>query len=61
MYILACFASGNTAKGTIGNRKNSKKAPLLRDLIKDTVPLIEKEDEKKKALVPGGFILGTSR
>ena len=30
----------------IGNRKNSKDAPLLRDLIKDTLPLIE---EEKKA------------
>ena len=30
----------------------------MRDLIKDTLPLIE---EEKKALAPGGFELGTSR
>ena len=46
----------------MGNRKNSKDAPLLRDLIKDTLLLIEEdEDEEKKALAPGGFELGTSR
>ena len=39
--------------------KNSKDAPLLRDLIKDTLPLIE--DEEKKALATDGFELGTSR
>ena len=43
----------------IGNRKISKDTPLLRDLIKDTLPLIEKAE--KKALVPGGFELVTSR
>ena len=36
----------------------SKDAPLLRDLIMDTLSLIE---ENKKALAPGGFELVTSR
>ena len=39
-------------------RKNSKDAPLLRDLIKDTLLLME---EMKKALAPGGFELRTSK
>ena len=37
--------------------KNSKDATLLRDLIKDSLPLI---DEEKKALAHCGFDLGTS-
>ena len=57
MDIEACFASGYTAEGIIGKRKNSKDAPLLRDLIQDTWVLIE---EEKKALVPGGLKLRTS-
>ena len=64
VYILAYFASGNTAKGIKGNRKNSKYAPLLRDLIEDTLPLIEEEEEEeeeKKALAPVVFELGTPR
>ena len=36
--------------------KNRKDAPLLRDQIKDTLPLIE--EEEKKALAPGGFNSG---
>ena len=44
----------------MGNRKNCNDAPLLRDLIIDALQLIE-EEEKKKALVPSGFELGTSR
>ena len=43
VYIKACFASGNTAKVIIILRRNSKDAPLLRDLIKDTVLLIAEE------------------
>ena len=43
----------------MGNRKNRKDEPLLRDLIKDILPLIE--EEEKKTLAPGGFELGTSR
>ena len=39
--------------------KNSKDALLLRDLIKETLPLIE--EGEKKALAPGGFELATSR
>ena len=42
----------------IGHRKNSKDALLLKDLIKDTLMLIE---EEKKALAPGGFELGAFR
>ena len=48
MNIKACFASGNTAMGIIGNRKNSKDAPLLKDLIKDTLPSIEEDEEEEK-------------
>ena len=44
----------------MGKRKNSKDAPLVRDLIKDALQLME-EEEEKKALAPGGFKLGTSR
>ena len=40
--------------------KNSKDAPLLRNLIKDTLPLME-EEEVKITLAPGGFELGISR
>ena len=62
MYIQACFASGNTAKGIVGNQKNSKDALLLRGLIKDALPLIEEDEEEEKiALAPGGFELVTSR
>ena len=43
----------------IGNRKTSKDVPLLRDLIMDTLPLID-EEEEEKALAPG-FELGTFR
>ena len=39
-------------------RKNSKVAPLLRDLIKDSLLSME---EEKKDLTPGGFKLRTSR
>ena len=43
-------------------RKKRKDAPLLRDLIKDTLPSIEEdEEEEKKNLAPGEFELGTSR
>ena len=46
----------------MGTRKNSKDSTLLRDLIKDTLPLIEKdEEEENKALAQGGFELVTSR
>ena len=41
----------------LGNRKNIKDGPLLRALIKDTLPLIEEEDQK--AVAPGGFELWT--
>ena len=41
------------------NKKNSKDALLLRELIKDTLLFIEVEE--KKALAPGGFELGISR
>ena len=37
--------------------KNSEGTPMLRDLIKDTLPLIK---EEIKALAPGGLELGTS-
>ena len=47
--------------GFIGNSKNSKDAPLLRDLIKDTLSLIGEGKEDKKVPGPGGFELGTSR
>ena len=57
-YNLACLTSGSTAKGFVtGNRKNKKYAPLLSDLTMDTLLLIE----EKKARLPGGFELGTSR
>ena len=46
MYIKACFAFCNTAKVILGHRKNSKDAPLLRDLIMETLLLME-VDEKK--------------
>ena len=52
VYIFACFASGNTAKVIIGNRKNSKDAPLLIDMIKD--PAIERRRREKMPL--GGWI-----
>ena len=41
------------------NKKNSKDALLLRELIKDTLLFIEVEE--KKALAPGGFELRISR
>ena len=49
MDIEACFASGYTAEGIIGKRKNSKDAPLLRDLIQDTWVLIEEEKKSPGA------------
>ena len=46
-------------KVIVGNRKNNKDAPHLRDLVNDTLLLVE--EGEKKALVPRGFELGTSR
>ena len=59
MDVEACCASCNPAKGIIENRKSSKDATLLMDMIKDTLPLIE--EEEKKALAPCGFDPGTFR
>ena len=39
-------AAGNTAKVIIGNKKQSKDTPLIRDLIYETLPLMEKEEKK---------------
>ena len=46
--IYACVTSVNRAKVIIGNWKNIKDAPLKRDLIKDTLSLVEDEENKSQ-------------
>ena len=53
IFILCIFnpASPQATQLRFFKRKDSKDAPLLRDLIKDTLPLIEEEEKKPRRQV----------